>query len=554
MKITVIGNCQAFSFADYARHVLPAVEATLLDPFLLNDDAHIDYCVTALETADHVFAQPMGMGRQPAVRAAVEAAAAKTVEWPGFGFDGFQPDQFYLYDADRKFVRTPMGDYNSLLVAAAFAGGRSPAQTERLFNSLSYARLGYFEAFGKARAAARKWLERYGIDFDTVLDRWLAEGSFMLTINHPRMIVVAEIARRAMAQAGLAIEDDGSLPVDPLARLIWPVYPEIARRIGVPGSLDFVSDWGVPEPRILTLQDVVEGSFAVYDGPVADALRRDRKVQQAAQALGFELALPTVVMGSPQPGAGPAQTLTMLANAQASDRGTDHPHAHHYTRLYDMLLRPRRTSVRRMMEIGLCLGGPELGGPIDRQPADAPSIRMWLDYFPMATVQGFDISDFSFFEHPRFEFSRGDAGSAADLLAAAGERYDYDLIVDDASHASFHQQNAFRCLFPRLRPGGLYIIEDLHWQSPFYEDRLPATVKTAELIEHWFKTGSFPELPAAELEGFDRLAGDIDFAMVFQSPFRSEGWPKVAVIQKAWGLAPQAVLKLGRRTWRPPSA
>lgn len=396
MKIVVIGNCQAFSFADYARHVLPGVEAVLLDPFLLNDDGHIDYCVSALDAADYVFAQPMGPGRHAAVRSAIEAAAPKTTAWPGFGFDGFQPDQFYLYDAERKFVRTPMGDYNSLLVAAAFLGGRSPAQTERMFNSLSYARLGYFDAFGKAKEAARKWLERDGIDLDDYLDGWLAHGSFMLTINHPRMIVVAAIAKRAMAKAGLAIDDDGSLPADPLARLIWPVYPEIARRIGVPGSLNFVSDWGVPEPQILSLTEVVEGSFKVYDGPVADALRRDPKVRGAAEALGFAIEPISIVGGhSPQLANSPStSTLTRLANAQGSDRGTDGPDAHHYTRLYDMLLRPRRNTIRRMMEIGLCLGGPELGGEVDRRPPDAPSIRMWLDYFPQAVVQGFDISRF----------------------------------------------------------------------------------------------------------------------------------------------------------------
>ncbi|WP_020205090.1 hypothetical protein [Cupriavidus sp. WS] len=233
----------------------------------------------------------------------------------------------------------------------------------------------------------------------------------------------------------------------------------------------------------------------------------------------------------------PPCTLTDLANAFRSDKGTIHPEPHSYTLVYDMLLQPRRHSVRRMLEIGLCAGGPEVGADPQRRPPDAPSVRMWLSYFPAAQVHGFDISDFSFFEHPRFEFSRGDAGVERDLLAAVHGREDYDLIIDDGSHASFHQQLAFKCLFPRLRPGGLYIIEDLHWQSPYYEHALPPAPRTAELFDHWFHTRTFPPARCAELEGLGALAADIDFAFTLTQPFVPASPPKLAIVQKRWQAA-----------------
>ncbi|WP_059413229.1 hypothetical protein [Cupriavidus basilensis] len=229
-----------------------------------------------------------------------------------------------------------------------------------------------------------------------------------------------------------------------------------------------------------------------------------------------------------------APSLTDLANGFHSDKGTIHPEPHSYTLVYDMLLQPRRAAVRDMLEIGLCAGGPEVGNDAGRQPPDAPSVRMWLQYFPHAMVQGFDISDFSFFQHPRFRFTRGDAGRAADLQAAVAGTDGYDLIIDDGSHASFHQQLAFLHLFPHLRPGGLYIIEDLHWQSPYYEGQLPPTMRTAELIEHWFRTGRFPRLAAAELQGMEALAAGIDFAFTLNQPFVQASPPKLAVIQKRW--------------------
>jgi hypothetical protein len=64
-----------------------------------------------------------------------------------------------------------------------------------------------------------------------------------------------------------------------------------------------------------------------------------------------------------------------------------------------------------------------------------------------------------------------------------------DLVVDDASHFCFETRETFRALFPRLRPRGLYVIEDWgwsHWQSelwktPYFEGKTPMTHLLIEL-------------------------------------------------------------------------
>src|SRR5262249_56438524 len=38
-----------------------------------------------------------------------------------------------------------------------------------------------------------------------------------------------------------------------------------------------------------------------------------------------------------------------------------------------------------------------------------------------------------------------------------------DLVIDDASHAYSHTKRAFEVLFPLVRPGGWYAIEDWSW-------------------------------------------------------------------------------------------
>ncbi len=38
----------------------------------------------------------------------------------------------------------------------------------------------------------------------------------------------------------------------------------------------------------------------------------------------------------------------------------------------------------------------------------------------------------------------------------------FDIIIDDGSHMNEHQILTFEHLFPKLKPGGLYIVEDIH--------------------------------------------------------------------------------------------
>lgn len=185
--------------------------------------------------------------------------------------------------------------------------------------------------------------------------------------------------------------------------------------------------------------------------------------------------------------------LTALADRFGSDKGTltgDPPHRYSY--LYDLVFTPYRDKEFRFLEMGLAVGGPELGGAIDRT-VTSPSIKMWLEYFSSAHIHGFDISDFSHMEHPRFTFIRGDSGSVADLERLAASAPSFDIIIDDASHASYHQQLALKILFPSLTSGGLYIIEDLQWQPRLMEKELPPIPTTARFLNAYFERAEYLE-------------------------------------------------------------
>src|SRR5690606_37526809 len=144
-----------------------------------------------------------------------------------------------------------------------------------------------------------------------------------------------------------------------------------------------------------------------------------------------------------------------------------------------MLFTPYRNRAIAFLEMGLQIRGPEHGASADRRTTDLPSVRMWLEFFPKARIHGLDVSDFSWTAAALFTCPSCDMDARSDIARVAVVMPDFDIILDDASHASHHQQNAFLVLFPKLKSSGIYVIEDLRWPPEVY-DR-PAITKTAEL-------------------------------------------------------------------------
>lgn len=222
--------------------------------------------------------------------------------------------------------------------------------------------------------------------------------------------------------------------------------------------------------------------------------------------------------------------LTRLADAAGSDKGTV---KHRYTELYHLLFSPYRKRKITFLEMGLLSGGPEHGfEKADRAPRAAPSIDMWLRYFPKATILGLDVSDFSSFKADRFSFFQCDMDNRANIEAAGAEMPAPDIILDDASHASRHQQDAFLSLFPKLKSGGLYLIEDLRWQPKEYERKHPGITKTADLFQTFINDREFSHSDPAVTAEFNALRSEISGCFMFQAHFRKARRDQVVVIHK----------------------
>lgn len=137
-------------------------------------------------------------------------------------------------------------------------------------------------------------------------------------------------------------------------------------------------------------------------------------------------------------------TLNDLAIRHKSDKSSLY---HNFAEKYDRLLSGIIESCASVLEIGVAHG---------------QSLRMWTDYFPNATIHGADIEPaFHTCElySPRIRFHVVDQRDPAQLQSL-GQFSPFDLIIDDGNHWWCEQILSFQILFPFVRKGGIYIIED----------------------------------------------------------------------------------------------
>lgn len=119
---------------------------------------------------------------------------------------------------------------------------------------------------------------------------------------------------------------------------------------------------------------------------------------------------------------------------------------HDYLRTYGELFEPMRHAPIRLLEMGV------LGGD---------SLITWSKYFdhPDASITGIDI-EIGRCQPIEDKRVRAITGSQTQDIAWEAP---FDIIIDDAGHFASQQIAAFCIYWPKwLKPGGLYIIEDLH--------------------------------------------------------------------------------------------
>jgi hypothetical protein len=89
------------------------------------------------------------------------------------------------------------------------------------------------------------------------------------------------------------------------------------------------------------------------------------------------------------------------------------------------------------------------------------------------------------------EVDQADRSRLAEIVDREFDGESLDLVVDDCSHLFEPTRASFNELFPRLRPGGAYVIEDWRWAHSelesenlvgFYPEEIPLTRLVFEII------------------------------------------------------------------------
>jgi hypothetical protein len=292
-SIAVIGNCQGRGVARSIELLCPGSRVTSLPTARLRRDFRdAETLARALSGHDLVVAQVLPDGLLPGGFPALRTGLPRLSVYPTFVFSAFHPDMIYVgHGGSREgFTPSPLGLYHSALAVFGFLRGLDEARTLRLFREDIFARLGYLDGWDASARALLAAASADGCPVEREFLRWSRRGCFMHGINHPKLFVLGDIARRLLAEAGLPardVEPEAYLPDDLVRDVVWPVYPPLAERYGLPGSYLFKDKVRGSGPATLhDLPGFVAASFRTYratprarlDGPRMRAWAADPTV------------------------------------------------------------------------------------------------------------------------------------------------------------------------------------------------------------------------------------------------------------------------------------
>jgi demethylmacrocin O-methyltransferase len=169
------------------------------------------------------------------------------------------------------------------------------------------------------------------------------------------------------------------------------------------------------------------------------------------------------------------KTLLQISNGYNTDKGEVY---HNYIPYYEKHFAAYRKNSKNFLEIGLDKG---------------ESTKMWREYFSVnnTVIHGMDIVLPENLSLVNTKMYLCDQSSRQDLMKFLSDTdIEFDIIIDDGGHMQHQQQISLGVLFPKLKSGGLYVIEDLHTAGhPAYchaGDR-----NTTDLIKEFIENKNF---------------------------------------------------------------
>jgi hypothetical protein len=261
-KWLLLFNCQAQGLANSLSVLCEDIEVEHHDPVSLQK--HRGVILERARTCDRVVMAPGLIGQL-----GTDLAGRGNVTLvPSPLFFGYHPDFCDLEAGGRELNPRYGSGYNSVLAYAAFQHGMNEADALALYREDVYDALGYFDAWCAARHFFVQRYEQFGFDIASRFIAWTRNGAFMHTPNHPKILVLRDLAALILERMGMDIIQAEAIPHDNLAKgAVLPVYPEIGIRLGVRGNHLFKRGDAY---RFASLRDFIGESFKMYRacGPI----------------------------------------------------------------------------------------------------------------------------------------------------------------------------------------------------------------------------------------------------------------------------------------------
>jgi len=146
-----------------------------------------------------------------------------------------------------------------------------------------------------------------------------------------------------------------------------------------------------------------------------------------------------------------------------SDKGRNN-----YTAVYSALFTRRCGEPVRILELGLGSNNEDVLSNMGVFGAPGASHRGWRQLFPHALVYGADIDRGILFQEDRiktFYCDQLDRSSIRELWSHPELREGADIIIEDGLHTFEANVSFLEGSLDHLRPGGIYVTEDIGWDS-----------------------------------------------------------------------------------------
>jgi hypothetical protein len=137
---------------------------------------------------------------------------------------------------------------------------------------------------------------------------------------------------------------------------------------------------------------------------------------------------------------------------------------HNFTTIYSVLFGKLRDQTLLIFELGLGGSHPQFAANMGVNGRPGASLRGWRELFPRALIYGADIDRDILFEEDRirtFYCDQLDSVAIRELWSQPALRNGMDIIIEDGLHTFQGSTSFLEGSLERLRPGGVYVIEDI---------------------------------------------------------------------------------------------